>query len=84
VTNIQTVTNPGARLAEVLELLGEAFGVRPPEPEDNAGVVLFLAEAVCALALDRKTLSTTRQGGPIGRDRGKRSGSPGRSRHRAE
>jgi hypothetical protein len=72
------------RLAEALELLGECYGVRAPEPEDDAGVVLFLAEAVCALALDRKTLSTTRQGGPIHRDRGKSSGSLSRSHHRAE
>jgi hypothetical protein len=43
-----------------LELLGEAFSVRPPEPGDSAGVVLFLAEAVCALALERKAFSATR------------------------
>jgi hypothetical protein len=57
-----TVTSPEGRLSAALELLGEVFGVQPPEPEDRAGVVLFLTETVCALVLERKTLSATRQG----------------------
>jgi hypothetical protein len=56
------VTRTDKRLAEALEQLGEAFGVRPPEPEDDAGVLVFLAEAVCALALERRTLGATRPG----------------------
>jgi hypothetical protein len=42
-TNTPTVTSPEDQLTAALELLGESFGVRPPEPEDAAGVVLFLA-----------------------------------------
>ena len=52
---------PRARLAVALELLGECYGIRLPDPDDDASVVTFLAEAVAALALDRKTLRATRQ-----------------------
>src|SRR5215212_5882343 len=45
-TMTATLASPAARLASALEQLGECYGVRPPEPEDEAGVVIFLAEGV--------------------------------------
>lgn len=55
-------TSSETRLAEALELLSQAYGVRPPAATEPSEVVVFLAEAVAALALDRKTLKETRQG----------------------
>jgi hypothetical protein len=59
-TSTPTIPSLEGRFITTLELLGEMFGVRPPDPEDAAGVVLFLAKAVCALALERETLAATR------------------------
>jgi hypothetical protein len=63
----------------------EGESTPPAAPSDLAlGASWGLVAARVAAELARKTLSTTRQGGPIGRDRGKSSGSLSRSHHRAE
>jgi hypothetical protein len=44
-------------VAKALELLSECYGVRPPRPGDDAGIVLFLAEA--ALRREERGTSMT-------------------------
>jgi hypothetical protein len=61
-TSAPTATSPEGRLTAALELLGEAYSVRLPEPDDSGGVIVFLAEVVYMLALECKTLSPTRPG----------------------
>jgi hypothetical protein len=38
---VATAIGPEGRLTAALELLGEAFGVRPPEPEDRDAVIVY-------------------------------------------
>jgi hypothetical protein len=45
-TSTPTIPSLEGRFITTLELLGEMFGVRPPDPEDAVGVVPFLAKAV--------------------------------------
>jgi hypothetical protein len=53
---------PQGRLAAALELLADCYGVRSPDPDNPDEVLTFLAEAMAAVALDRRTLSATRRG----------------------
>ena len=54
------LASPATRLAAALELLGEAYAARPPDPGDPDEVLAFLAEAMAALAHDLHSSRLTR------------------------
>ena len=58
-----TLATRSRRLSDALELIGNHFGVRPPDPDDPDELLTFLAEALAGLLTEVKPP----RGGRVGR-----------------